>query len=147
MGRLAKWLRLPTPQRWLLLRAFLWLSVVRIGLWVLPFQQLPRFVKRVTSARTERSKRAALWIENVPWAITVASRYVPGTATCLPQALGTQILLQRAGAPAHLHIGVGKGEQGEFQAHAWVESQGEIVIGADAPGNYTPLWVLGREDQ
>ena len=56
------------------------------------------------------------------------SRYVPA-ATCLTQALATRVLLSRLGQPAHLRIGVAKSKKGQLQAHAWVESQGKIIIG------------------
>lgn len=60
--------------------------------------------------------------------MAVASRYVPA-ASCLTQALAGQVLLNQHDAPALLRIGVAKNEQGTFQAHAWVESQGRILIG------------------
>jgi hypothetical protein len=42
--------------------------------------------------------------------------------------------------PRSLRIGVAKGEAGKLEAHAWVESQGRIVIGGlrDLP-YFTPL--------
>jgi hypothetical protein len=40
-----------------------------------------------------------------------------------------QILLQQQGYPASLQIGVAKGRDGQLEAHAWVESQGQVVIG------------------
>jgi hypothetical protein len=84
-------------------------------------------------------------MRQVVWAVTVASRYVPA-ATCLTQALATQILLSRRGHPTSLRIGVGRSEAGEFQAHAWVECQGRVVIGGiKALSRYTPLLSLGRE--
>jgi Transglutaminase-like superfamily len=61
--------------------------------------------------------------------VALASRYVP-TATCLAQALAGQTLLAQQGEPAVLRIGVAKNEAGKLEAHAWVESQGRIVIGA-----------------
>jgi hypothetical protein len=39
------------------------------------------------------------------------------------------MLLARIGQPAALRIGVARSEEGRFQAHAWVESQGRIVVG------------------
>jgi hypothetical protein len=52
------------------------------------------------------------------------------------------MLLARRGYPALLHIGVAKGKEGQFQAHAWVESEGKVVIGGAGLGCFTTLAVL-----
>lgn len=62
--------------------------------------------------------------------VMIVSRYVP-RATCLTQALTAQILLKRYGHPAELKIGVARGKAGELQAHAWVTSDGVVIIGGD----------------
>ncbi len=56
------------------------------------------------------------------------SNYVPA-ASCLTQALATQVLLSRRGQVSNLRIGVTRGAKDEFKAHAWLESNGEIIIG------------------
>ena len=56
------------------------------------------------------------------------SRYVPA-ASCLTQALATQVLLGRRGQVSSLRIGVTRSAEGELKAHAWLESNGEIIIG------------------
>lgn len=55
------------------------------------------------------------------------------------------IRLGRKGYPACLRIGVSRGEGGRLQAHAWVESQGKIVVGSGARSHYTPLAALEGE--
>jgi hypothetical protein len=81
--------------------------------------------------------------EKVVWAVTASSRYVPA-ATCLTQAFATQVLLSRRGLAARLRIGVVKGKDGRLQAHAWVESNGVVVIGGSGPDveRYKPLLAL-----
>jgi hypothetical protein len=74
----------------------------------------------------------------------MASRHTLGLKTCLAQSLAAQVLLTRRGYPTLLHIGVVRGEGGQFQAHAWVESEGKIVIGGSDLEHYTPLAVWGR---
>ncbi len=75
-----------------------------------------------------------------------AQRVVP-RATCLPQALAAESLLTRGGLPAELQIGVKKTPEGKLLAHAWVESEGQIVVGAlpEGLGAYTRLPTLPRE--
>ena len=84
-------------------------------------------------------------LDRIAWAVTVASRYVPA-ASCLTQALATQVLLSRRRHPACLRIGVVKGTDGQFQAHAWVESDGVVVIGVSDSElePYTPLPAVDR---
>jgi hypothetical protein len=73
-------------------------------------------------------KAGAIDIDKIIWAVAVATRYVP-VATCLTQALVGQVLLKQHCAPALLRIGVMKNQRGALQAHACVESQGQVVIG------------------
>src|SRR5438309_8432680 len=54
MNRLRKFLRLPVPEQILLVRAFVLLGVVRVGLWLLPFKTLQRLLSQLvqTCARS-----------------------------------------------------------------------------------------------
>jgi hypothetical protein len=138
MKNLRKFLFLQPFEQRLLLRAALLLWVARLGLWLLPLPALRRLLAKLrTSERTSPEDSAN--IEKIIWAVTLASRYVPA-ATCLTQALAGRILLAQHGEPAILRIGVIKNEEGELDAHAWVESRGRIVIG-DSPHicRYTQL--------
>ena len=86
-----------------------------------------------------RDKAALPSIAQLVWAVRSASVYVPH-ATCLTQALAAQVLLERCGYPTRLVIGVAPDHNGEaaFQAHAWLESEGVVVIG-DSAVQYVPL--------
>jgi hypothetical protein len=60
--------------------------------------------------------------------------------------LAAQVLLSRQGRPAHLQIGVAKSQEGQLEAHAWVESQGWIVIGKlNDISRFTPFPPLDGE--
>jgi hypothetical protein len=49
-------------------------------------------------------------------------------------------LLNWYGYASELRIGVAKGEQGELEAHAWVEYQGKVIIGGlSTLSRYVPL--------
>jgi hypothetical protein len=79
------------------------------------------------------------FIRRVARAMRLTSRLVPG-ATCLTQALAAQILLGQRGYHLQLRIGVAKDGGGRLEAHAWLESQGMVVIGQSAdPSRFTPL--------
>ena len=64
----------------------------------------------------------------VTWAVSKVSRLVP-MASCLTQAMSVRWLLRREGIGCQLRIGVKRDEAGTFQAHAWIEHAGHVVIG------------------
>ena len=65
---------------------------------------------------------------------------MPG-ATCLVQALTGLVLLEGAGLPARLYIGVARNDEKPFQAHAWVKSQDDVIVGGHELHQYVPLLV------
>ena len=81
--------------------------------------------------------------DRLRWAVEATSRRVPG-ATCLTQALALQILLGRRGQASELRLGVSRGDAPGLQAHAWLESEGQVVIGAAERDRYTALPALPR---
>jgi hypothetical protein len=67
--------------------------------------------------------------KQLAWGVLVVSSYVP-CATCLTQALAGQVLLTHYGYSTVVRVGVTKVDgKGTFQAHAWLESNGTVVIG------------------
>ena len=145
MKQIRKFLSLSTADRSLLLKSAFLLGVITLGLELRSFQTMQRFSmgKRQKTARVRHADRPLA--NRIAWAVRVASRYVPA-ATCLSQALAARMLLKQQGYPARLHIGVAKGERGQLEAHAWVESEGSIVVGNSRDlSRYTPLPSLEME--
>jgi hypothetical protein len=62
--------------------------------------------------------------------VNSAAHHVLPVGNCLTRSLFLQWLLRRRGVNAELRIGVRK-EQGQFEAHAWVEYEGRPIN--DAP--------------
>jgi hypothetical protein len=87
----------------------------------------------------DKPSRPAL--ERVTWAIEAASHYVPGGSNCLVRALASEYVLGRFGYRSELKIGVAKSAAGEFAAHAWLESEGRVVIGEFELDRYAALGV------
>jgi hypothetical protein len=137
MKKIRKFARLPGRERHLLLRAAAVLGLMRTGLWLLSFRKLTALVQR---HRPRLRPADAASADRIGWAIRVASQYVP-QATCLVQALTGLVLLEGAGLPAHLYIGVARNNEKPFQAHAWVKSQGNVIVGGHELQQYTPLLV------
>jgi hypothetical protein len=127
MSQLGKLIRLAAAERRLLANALVLVAAMRLALWLLPF----RAVRSLVAAWSKRGSNGApdpAVAARIAWAVTVSSRYVPG-ATCLTQALAAKLLLRRNRQPAVVRIGVARSEAGKFEAHAWVESDGKIIVG------------------
>jgi hypothetical protein len=128
MGHINKFFRLSAADRRLFLRAFLLVCLVRLGLWILPFSVMRKFLVNSACSEPASAIEPGGFIDRVVWAVGVASDYVPA-ATCLTQAFVTRFLLVEQGCDAVVRIGVARSKTGRFQAHAWVESNGRVIIG------------------
>jgi Transglutaminase-like superfamily len=144
MRLLRSFLHLSSAKRRLILQAVPLVAAVRVALWIVPFRMWRRSFARACRSLTPLGSRRLHRREHVAWAVQQASRIVP-RSSCLTQSLATQVLLARAGHPSQLRIGVARGARGDLEAHAWVESGGQQVIGAREAGRYAPLSVPGAE--
>lgn len=133
----------PRRQRLLFESAAL-IAISRIGLWCLPFRWMHRWIDRESASRRSGRVRASREsVEEVAWAIGIASRAIP--ASCLAQAIAGTILLTRRGHPASLHLGVVRGPRETLGAHAWVECAGHVVLGRNERfEQYTALGAINR---
>jgi hypothetical protein len=79
-------------------------------------------------------------IDRVAWAVRTAGGHLFPARPCLPQALAARFLLSCLGVATHLRIGVRKSEGDALRAHAWVEWDGEVLVGGtEAPTEYHSL--------
>ena len=118
----------------LAIRVTVWVCAVRVCLWALSLRRTQRIIDFLTPGVPEEDVLSS--VEQLSRAVSTASRYVPH-ATCLTQAVALHFLLKRSGFQSRLRIGVAK-NNGEFESHAWVESQGRVVLG-DIGLQYTPI--------
>lgn len=133
MRRLLKFVRLPGTERAAVLHALALLWGMRLGLGLAPFARLQRW-----AGTRAPSERHGLPAPRLAWAITAASRAVP-RATCLTQALAGQVLFAQHGHRSQVHLGVARGADRQFEAHAWLTCAGRVVLGAAEPGRFKPL--------
>ena len=140
MTRLGRFLRLHPADRRLLVTAALLQAAIRLGLAVLPYRRLRELVDRLARVGPRR-RLPQDSAERIAWAVTWASHSVPG-ATCLTQALAAKVLLERRGRPARVRAGITRTEGEGLLAHAWVESDGRVVLGGEDLARYTPLSAL-----
>jgi len=139
MRRIHKFLNLSSTEQRLLIKTWILLGLIRLGMALLPFSTLRKLLYRFRSILGGDKKEFPE--DRLVWSVGVVSRYIP-KATCLSQAITTQFLLQQAGHQACLHIGVTEAEKGGLKAHAWVESQGKVLIGGIDLNQYTHLLAL-----
>ena len=125
-----------------MVKATLLLHMISVGMWLLPFPALRRLVTWIANIPLGRRRMERVPANRVAWAVEAASQHLTGGKTCLNQALAAQMLLTRRGHPATVRIGAVRDEGGEFEAHAWVESRGEVVIGGHELERYTQLIAL-----
>lgn len=125
-------------------RAGLLIVALQAVLKVLPFQRVLDGVSRVArsnaSERSGHDRHSHFDRDLAVWAVEAAGRRLLSRNPCLPKALAVLILFRRAGEPAELRLGVTREADGPVEAHAWVESEGRVVIGGDVPlENYARL--------
>ena len=117
--------------------AFVAVTVTRAALTLLPSRVVIRAVARLSGGRPgPRTK--GLDARGIISAVQRVSLRVAG-ATCLTQALAAHVLLWKHGHRSNLCSGVARIDQGDYRAHAWLESQGRIIIGDDGVAKLTRL--------
>jgi hypothetical protein len=134
---------LPATDQQIILKAFFLLSIIRLGMWLLPFRNLKLTLERlfpfpVITTKQSFSPEKEISAKKFSWAVRTVSRYVP-SATCLAQALTLQALLSREGIRSDLAIGVARGDESGIAAHAWLEIDGMVIIGGEERDRFTRL--------
>jgi Transglutaminase-like superfamily len=137
MGRLGKLAALSPAERRLLVGAAGLLATVRVGLWVLPFRWVHGAVRALGNRPRPRNEDGPP-VQRVVWAVGAAARLVP-RATCLVRALAAQTLLARRGYASELRLGVSGGLSRTFEAHAWIERDGQVLVGGPVDPRYVPF--------
>lgn len=121
--------------RMLILEAAACLALARLALIVLPFPRVARHLGDFVQPDDPRAMRAGLhddaapMVREIGWAVTVAARYMPFSAVCLPQAMAARGMLARRGIPSVMHFGAASPTQMPYDTHAWLSAAGVEVTG------------------
>ena len=135
MSKLYKFAALPWRGKWLYLNTAFWLLVVKAGLYLLPFERLRGWLARFGEPPDKSLDSEK--IREITEAISRLGHFLaPLRINCLPQALVGDLLLRCKGFDVQLKIGVLKNLDDQLVAHAWLEYQGQIILG--------DLWYLGQ---
>ena len=133
--RALKFLRLPVGSKVLLLEAWITLGLSRGMVLTLPFRWIaPRLRARLPDSDQTSIQAQA---EAVGWALRVASKYTPWKSNCLAQAIAGKRMLHRRKLSSTLVLGVRKGEQDEFEAHAWLDCGSITLTGGHDHAGYS----------
>jgi hypothetical protein len=139
VNRLAKFARLSFGRKWLLVRCWLGLNLTAAALRVWSLRRILAVFR--TNAPTPRVQ-PRFSREDILWSIRAAAA-LSWKPTCAVRGLVAERLLRKNGYPAQFRIGVLR--QDEFQAHAWVEDQGTVLIGeSELPYQALPDLGSGR---
>lgn len=138
MRRLKRLMHLPSAEKWLLFEAAFTIVIIRILLQYLTLANAYRGVAIVSAVW--KSYRACP-PDRIARAIEKAARLI-ARSNCLIQALAGQALLVRYGYKPCLMVGVARDEDLGFEAHAWVTSEGQILIGGRHTNRYTAILAL-----
>ncbi len=125
MRRLRRFLGLGGSDKLLLLEATLVAVFVRLGLQTLRFRRL----RGLLSTDAADHELPTEDVERIAWTVKKVCKYIPLDATCLTQAMTGEYMLGRRGRESNLRIGVAKSDEQKLDAHAWLEVDGNVVIG------------------
>lgn len=131
LRRLEQWRSLAPGERRLLLWLAVLLPLIGAALRLLDYNRSRTLLERLSQASkrpmpADPPAATADTAQRLARLVSIAANHGPYRATCLRQSLALWWLLRRRGIAAELRIGVRK-EQGELQAHAWVEHGGQAL--------------------
>lgn len=128
MRKIRSFLLLPYQKKKLFSKSLLFVGLIRLGLWILPYRLLVKWLGLLSSAKTFNRTNDWKVIKEVTYSVGICAKYVP-FASCLTQALAARTLLRLCGQNSILKFGVDKDENDKLIAHAWLEIDGKIIIG------------------
>jgi Transglutaminase-like superfamily len=135
MNTWSRFWRLNARSRGVVLEAAAGLAVTRVGLRLAGLRNWQRALGRLASATAINTARVGhdessgiAFARSVARSQESAARHLIFHPTCLEQSLTLWWLLRRRGVPAELCVGARK-EEGNFEAHAWVECEGVAING------------------
>ena len=125
--RLRRFSALERTARGLFLRAAALLPLISLSLRLRGFRKTQAFLQKFLSNSTNEADSSAIdRAELTVRMVRAAVRHSVGHPTCLEESLALWWLLGRQGIASELRIGVRKQSE-KFEAHAWVEREGDSV--------------------
>ena len=134
-----KFLKLPLAEKVLYAEALPVVVLTGFIVRTVPFRFLRKSLIKRLSVDTTPGPTDAAEIQKIVRSVDFFSRFHP-FASCLTRSLSALLLIKFNGEHAILKIDVAKDEDATFKAHAWLESNGRIVMGqVPSTSRYTVL--------
>lgn len=135
-SKLNRFRALPERERRAFVEAAFGVLGARVAVSVLPFRTVHRLTRKLRRAVVRydalRARQPGT-AEEMARAVERAGRQIPG-ARCLSRALAGSVILARHGHPTSLRIGVRRPGGDGFEAHAWLERAGQVLVGGPVTG-------------
>lgn len=129
MNKLWKFVLLPQDQQWLYLTIAIYLIAIKLGLLLFGFNKLYSLAKKKPH-KTPLRHLDQQEMHTVVLAINRLGKFLtPLKINCLPQAIVGNLILSKKGFQVTLKIGVYKNIDNILIAHAWLEHNGEVILG------------------
>ena len=132
--RLSKFIKLPAPDRRLLVSAAVSLIRARFTVMFVPVRKILLPVAPQNEAESPATDAA-----RISWAVETAARSVPTAKNCLVRAIAGREMLARRGITSSIRLGVAKNSPNILSAHAWLECGGMIVTGEGEHRSYAAM--------
>ena len=135
------WQSFSKSDRALLMQAMLLFPVVATSLKTLGLRRTQSWLAGNALATTGPSiEQTRVNVRRAAKMVAAACRQYPLSSSCLPRTVVLWSLLRRGGIDADVRIGVRGDAQSEFQAHAWLEWNGEVINDVrDVAREYLPF--------
>ena len=140
INRLGAVFQLAPRERIVLARAWGLFLLVPLALRILPFTRLlARWQKSSPGRCQDFGPVPSPPLPRLVWLVEVAARYSPLSATCLTKALVLSRILGGRGIVSTLRIGIARHDGASLTAHAWLERNGEVILGQQEAARHAPL--------
>ena len=106
--------------------------------WV-SFAALQRTGTAFARAWSRGAAPGGAWERRIGWAVATAAAVLPADNTCLADALAAHWLLEAGGCQSTIRFGVARTPAHRLRAHAWVEAQTGIIVGAAGAAAFATL--------
>ena len=135
------WHSLSKSDRALVIKAMLLLPIVATSLKTVGLRRTQSWLARNSlGPMVPRTGQTRANVRRAAQMVAVACRRHPLRSSCLPRTVVLWSLLRRRGIDTNVRIGVRGDTEANFQAHAWLEWNGEVLNDAAEVGSqYLPF--------
>lgn len=130
-------MQLDSADKWLLLRATVWLAIARIMIVVMPFRHLSARLSATNNSTQIEPDQGLL--QRIAYAVSAAANNVPWRSDCFPQTIAARMLLKRIGYASTIHFGVDRVGENGLKGHAWLTCGETVVTGGGELDRYTEV--------